>query len=137
MSPIRAEPDRPLNRPLAVNGIVSVCIAKTMAGHSCGWRWRRDSRQRQTDAGDGRFVHRAAGGWSYRDNAIDALYGITCLTDRITMMQRPPRTRDRLESHGQRSVPACLGESAVFHLVRRQQRSIHIRSLFRRLSQCY
>ncbi len=80
MSPIRAEPDRPLNRPLAVNGIVSSLYSEDdgwpqlRVALAAGFQGNGKPMLEMVDS----FTGRQADG-SYRDNAIDALYGITCL----------------------------------------------------------
>ena len=79
-SPIRAEPDRPLNRPLAVNGIIS-----SLYDEGEGWPQLRVALAAGVQ-GNGKpmlemvdsFTGRQPDG-SYRDNAIDALYAVTCL----------------------------------------------------------
>lgn len=85
-NPIKAEPNRPLNRPLATNGIVA-----SLYSENEGWPQLRAA-LRAGFEGNGRpmlaivdsFTGRQEDG-SYRDNAIDALFAVSCL-------DRPDRT---------------------------------------------
>lgn len=80
LNPLKAEPGRPLTRPLAVNGIIG-----SFYSEDDGWPQLR----RALSAGFGNngkpleeivdsFTGRQADG-TYRDNAIDALYSVSCL----------------------------------------------------------
>ena len=80
VAPIKAEPDRPLTRPLATNGIVG-----SLYNEGDGWPQLRSALSAGF-RGDGTplleivdsFTGRQADG-TYRNNAIDALYAVSCL----------------------------------------------------------
>lgn len=86
VQPIRGEVGRPLTRPLAVNSIIASLYAE-----GSGWPQLREILAAGF-AGNGRpmievvdsFTGRKPNG-TYRDNAIEALYGVTCLdrADRV------------------------------------------------------
>ena len=73
-SPIRAEPDRPLNRPLAVNGIIS-----SLYDEGEGWPQLRVALAAGFQGNGKPMLEMVDSDGSYRDNAIDALYAVTCL----------------------------------------------------------
>ena len=96
-NPIKADPKRPLTRPLAVNGIVA-----SLYSENEGWPPLRAALAAGF-SGNGRpllsivdsFTGRQEGG-TYRDNAIDALFAVSCLDrpDRVDVARTAELAQD-------------------------------------------